>query len=834
MNFRHLLFSVLFPFLTFAQVTGLSGWDIYLDPGHSRRENMGIYNYSEAEKNLRVALHLRDLLLTQTDIDTVWSSRYDDNVQVSLSQRTDEANSLGAAWYHSLHSNAGPPDANNTLLLWGQYQNGQEKVPNGGKAMSDIMIDILTRTMRIPTIGSIGDCSFYGCTFFGPYLHVNRESAMPSELSESGFHTSPVQNTRNMNAEWKRLEAYAFYYSILKLHGVPRPPVGVAAGYIFDVERNRPLNGAKVTLNGQEYITDTFASLFHQYVNDPELLHNGFYFFEGLPIDTLEMIVEAEGYHSDTLMIAVSDTFITFVDVDMIDALPPRITESTPPPNATGVSVFDDIVIRFSRRMDRTSVESSLTLEPAANFNIAWENSNRTLVLTPIDLAQETQYTLTIAETALDLFAHPLDGNGDGVGGDAFALAFTTQDADVSPPQLVATYPDADGVNVELHPIINLEFDEEITSNSIPAEAVILENFHTAEAVPGTFRHYVVAGRSVFSFFPDEPLEVSTPYVVRVQPGLTDVFGNSVTSEQAIPFATGNVTYAVTGIDNFQSGLLSNWWAPQQSGTTTGIITTETSMGNNSQFVNLLSGSTRSMRLQYGWDVNANSWLIREYLAGGPPRDVWFDDSYILQVYIFGDGSGNKFRFAVDDNVPNGNAGNHEVSRWITIDWIGWRLVSWDLANDPPGDWIGNGVLEGTLRIDSFQLTYDPEGGATLGQIYLDDLRLVRAVVVGIDDTPEGEIPRTHALAQNYPNPFNPATTIRYRVGERAQPVKLEIFDMLGRKIATLVNRRQPAGHYEIQWDGRNDAGQPVASGTYLYRLEIGDFRQTRRMLLVK
>ena len=61
-----------------AQVTGLSDWDIYLDPGHSRTDNMGIFNYSESQKVLRVGLELRDLLLTKTDIDTVYNSRFTD------------------------------------------------------------------------------------------------------------------------------------------------------------------------------------------------------------------------------------------------------------------------------------------------------------------------------------------------------------------------------------------------------------------------------------------------------------------------------------------------------------------------------------------------------------------------------------------------------------------------------------------------------------------------------------------------------------------------------------------------------------------------------------
>ncbi len=147
--------------VVWAQVTGLAGWNIFLDPGHSQRENVGAYGYSEAERNLRVGLRLREMLLNETDIDTVYISRTNDQQQVSLTQRTDFANRVAAAWFHSIHSDAGDPSANSTLLLWGQYYNGQEKYPRGGKAMSDIMVGLLTKGMRTTTRGSIGDCSIY-------------------------------------------------------------------------------------------------------------------------------------------------------------------------------------------------------------------------------------------------------------------------------------------------------------------------------------------------------------------------------------------------------------------------------------------------------------------------------------------------------------------------------------------------------------------------------------------------------------------------------------------------------------------------------------------------
>ena len=95
-------------------------------------------------------------------------------------------------------------------------------------------------------------------------------------------------------------------------------------------------------------------------------------------------------------------------------------------------------------------------------------------------------------------------------------------------------------------------------------------------------------------------------------------------------------------------------------------------------------------------------------------------------------------------------------------------------------------------------------------------------------DTEEEEVPGSFALGQNYPNPFNPVTTIRYQIGELAK-VKLEVFDLLGRRVATLVNTNQAVGSYEVAFDGKD-----LASGLYLYRLEAGSQVQVKKMMLIK
>lgn len=88
-------------------------------------------------------------------------------------------------------------------------------------------------------------------------------------------------------------------------------------------------------------------------------------------------------------------------------------------------------------------------------------------------------------------------------------------------------------------------------------------------------------------------------------------------------------------------------------------------------------------------------------------------------------------------------------------------------------------------------------------------------------------------LRQNYPNPFNPSTTIEFEVGSFAQ-VRLEIFDILGRRVRTLLDGRLEIGVHRAVWDGRNQDGVPVATGVYLCRLASGRFTSTSKLLLLR
>ena len=97
----------------------------------------------------------------------------------------------------------------------------------------------------------------------------------------------------------------------------------------------------------------------------------------------------------------------------------------------------------------------------------------------------------------------------------------------------------------------------------------------------------------------------------------------------------------------------------------------------------------------------------------------------------------------------------------------------------------------------------------------------------------ESFLPNKLALNQNYPNPFNPITTLQYDLPED-ELVNITVYDILGNVINQLVNEVQNSGYKSIQWNATNSQGQPVSAGVYLYSIEAGDFRQTKKMILLK
>jgi hypothetical protein len=97
----------------------------------------------------------------------------------------------------------------------------------------------------------------------------------------------------------------------------------------------------------------------------------------------------------------------------------------------------------------------------------------------------------------------------------------------------------------------------------------------------------------------------------------------------------------------------------------------------------------------------------------------------------------------------------------------------------------------------------------------------------------ELQLPEIINLHQNYPNPFNPITTLRYDLPENSY-VNVTVYDMLGRKVKTLINQTQDAGYRSVIWDATNDYGKPISAGIYLYQIQAGGYTSTKKMVLLK
>lgn len=157
---------------------------------------------------------------------------------------------------------------------------------------------------------------------------------------------------------------------------------------------------------------------------------------------------------------------------------------------------------------------------------------------------------------------------------------------------------------------------------------------------------------------------------------------------------------------------------------------------------------------------------------------------------------------------------------WDTLALTDINPDTWIISVRLVGDYLWVGTLgECLVRIDKDDFTQQkiicPEESST--------------------DVPN-ELIRLHSslmLSQNYPNPFNAGTDIRYSLPYRSQ-VTIEIFNLLGQKIKTVVDEEKPAGNYTVTWDGTDDRGNTVASGIYFYRIKAGNHVDSKKMLMLK
>jgi hypothetical protein len=216
-----------------------------------------------------------------------------------------------------------------------------------------------------------------------------------------------------------------------------------------------------------------------------------------------------------------------------------------------------------------------------------------------------------------------------------------------------------------------------------------------------------------------------------------------------------------------------------------------------------------TVRIRPGRQVSVN---LNQRVPGGAP-DGWY--YFSGQIYLDGDlADEDGFWFLKGDPQSQSTEpifGNQELVA---------RTHANVISDADDSEWI------------SF---YDEYGvDARRGDVWTDEgLYHADGVAISVLQLSAVTLPNLYQLHQNYPNPFNPVTTLRYDLPEDAL-VSITIYDLMGHSVRSLVNSRQTAGYRSIQWDATNNLGEPVSAGMYIYTIQAGEFKQTKKMVLLK
>ena len=255
---------------------------------------------------------------------------------------------------------------------------------------------------------------------------------------------------------------------------------------------------------------------------------------------------------------------------------------------------------------------------------------------------------------------------------------------------------------------------------------------------------------------------------------------------------------------SFEGGDLEGW--SNEGDNVTSVATTDTwsSHGDYSQYTDIEFGSgTYHFRVSYGQDDPA----------------TFYDQYTHLSAMVRHDGE-----------APNYGDGGLEAHLYIMTD--GWNWQDADATVVPvTSSEDGAKLVFDLANVDDLDVVFamgvqfiENENAAGETRLYLDEVRGYYEDVSAEDPDKPGRF----ALNQNYPNPFNPVTTIEFEVPMQSH-VTMEVYNVLGQRVMTLVDDDFDRGIHTVQFDGSN-----ISSGVYLYRLEAGNFAETRKMLLIK
>ncbi len=421
-------------------------------------------------------------------------------------------------------------------------------------------------------------------------------------------------------------------------------------------------------------------------------------------------------------------------------------------------------------------------------------------------------FTVRLDTSAHSATGQVLDGNGDGTPGDPFVLSFTSKYVDIFPPVFLSRFPGSADTLRTPASYVNMTFDEPLAVSSVNISNFVVQQIGASIQVR-TLEYREENGRGGVVMYLPNGVIPGVSYRTRVS-RVADALGNAMptTLSSLWDFAVDPGLFSYQTIDSLNPGSI----AFLQPSAGTGTVGVDGAMfsASTARAVGSVPANSGSASLQFVWDTTAASWLIHlpidSLSAGGGLR--WQKSGHLIRAALYGDAGQQQFRFAL------GDGSTREVSRWRTVDWVGWRNVEWDLERDSLGSGTGDGVLDGELRFDAVEFRYLPGFSKQSGQLYLDQIELVEKGTTGVESR-MSSVPAAFVLHPNYPNPFNPSTRLSYDLAA-AGFVTLTVYDLLGREVRRLVDGQQSAGRHTVEWDGSGVAAK-TSSGVYIARLRV-------------
>jgi len=461
-------------------------------------------------------------------------------------------------------------------------------------------------------------------------------------------------------------------------------------------------------------------------------------------------------------------------------------------------------------------MQTAFRFEPPAAGTLRSENNNKTFAFEPnFRFAFGTHYLITIDSTARDILGRSLDGNRDGIGGDAFVSRFTTIPLTIARPIIVNYKPPKSQTGVFLREVIEVLFNRPVDPATVGPQSILI----AAGIRRVNVRIFASTenGLHRLSLVPTQNFLNGIVYNVILSKAIKDLAGTPMPVDFRWSFTTTTRAEVWETLSTF-SAIDQPFGDPLLNPRTHTLVRDSTQYQLATRLA--ISDSTAG-KLRYQFQPDKKGGTVFFDLR----KPIEMDSTDAAAMFVYGDTSKNTLQWHL--RARDGTAVRYEQ----VIDFTNWRNLRLEVSRDSV--LVNNQKVAASslapLLLEGLALE---RNGKSSGEIYFEDLAYIHPQRTAVAEPP-ASTPKNFALEQNFPNPFNPETEIKFYLPRRS-PVKIAIVDPLGRLVRVLIDGILEAGEHRTRWNGKNQNDAALASGIYFVKMNSQNFSAVRKLLLVR